>query len=191
MFAESINSEQISNLPKMHFEGKIVVAQTPQEVDLYLREIVHSPIAGFDTETKPSFKRGTNHQVALLQLAVPNFALLIRVNLSGLPTSLVRYLEDDRFIKVGAAIRDDIKGLKRYFPFEPKGFIDLQTIVNGYGIHELSVRKMAAIVLGERVSKSQQLSNWEAELLTESQMQYAATDAWASRQIYMKLINNR
>lgn len=191
MFAESINSEQISNLPKMHFEGKIAVAQTPQQVDLYLREIVHSPIAGFDTETKPSFKRGINHQVALLQLAVPNFALLIRVNLSGLPTSLVRYLEDDRFIKVGAAIRDDIKGLKRYFPFEPKGFIDLQSIVNGYGIQELSVRKMAAIVLGERVSKSQQLSNWEAEMLTESQMQYAATDAWACRQIYMKLINNR
>jgi len=191
MFAESINSEQISNLPKMQFEGKIAVAQTPQQVDLYLREIARSPTAGFDTETKPSFKRGTNHQVALLQLAIPNFALLIRVNLSGLPTSLVRYLEDDRFIKVGAAIRDDIKGLKRYFPFEPKGFVDLQSIVNGYGIQELSVRKMAAIVLGERVSKSQQLSNWEAELLTESQMRYAATDAWACRQIYMKLINNR
>lgn len=187
MYAENIDSTHIGNLPKLLFEGKIIVAQSPREVDEYLPIIAREPIAGFDTETKPSFKRGTNHQVALLQLAVPSFALLVRVNQTGLTESLINYLENDSFIKVGAAIRDDLKGLKRYRPFEPQGFIDLQAIVSGYGIHELSVRKMAAIVLGVRVSKSQQLSNWEAERLTEAQMQYAAADAWACRKIYLKL----
>jgi ribonuclease D len=187
MYTESISNEEIINLPKLHFTGEIAIATTPEDIDKYLPRIMSEPIAGFDTETKPTFRKGGTNQIALLQLAIPNFALLIRVMHSGVTPSLINYFENEKYIKVGAAIRDDLKGLKRQQGFEPKGFIDLQAEVPKYGIESLSVRKMAAIVLKVRVSKSQQLSNWEAPVLSEPQMQYAALDAWACREIFLKL----
>jgi ribonuclease D len=188
MYADSISNEEITNLPKLLFTGEIAIANSPEDIEMYLPRIMSEPIAGFDTETKPSFRKGETNQIALIQLAIPNFALLIRVRQTGVTPSLISYFESEKYLKVGAAIRDDLKGLKRQRGFEPKGFIDLQAEVPKFGIASVSVRKMAAIVLQVRVSKSQQLSNWEAPVLSEPQMQYAALDAWACREIYMKLM---
>ncbi|MCD6346866.1 MAG: 3'-5' exonuclease domain-containing protein 2, partial [Bacteroidales bacterium] len=146
---------------------------------------------GFDTETKPSFKKGANHKVALLQLSTDDEAFLFRLNKIGLPDELIEILADTNKIKVGAAIRDDIKSLKAIKEYTQAGFVDLQVMVKELGFESFSLKKLSALVLGFRISKSQQLSNWEANELTPKQLTYAATDAWVSLKIYKGLLNNR
>jgi len=187
MFAESIENEEILKLPRISFPNEIKVIESEAELEKWLPILQKSKIIGFDTETKPSFKKGQINGVALLQLATDDIALIIRVNNLRLPSPLVKLLENNKIIKVGAAIRDDIKSLQKIKPFKPEGFIDLQTFAKENGIENTSVRKLAAIVLNVRVSKSQQLSNWESDHLTEAQLQYAATDAWICSEIYKKM----
>ncbi|MCB8964530.1 MAG: 3'-5' exonuclease domain-containing protein 2 [Bacteroidales bacterium] len=187
MFTPNIDNDDIVKLPRQNFPGEARVISTPEELQEWIHVLSNSPILGFDTESKPSFKKGQSNGVALLQLSTENVGLIIRVKAMGIPPLLVKILENEKILKVGAAIRDDLKGLKRIHDFNPKGFVDLQTIASNYNIEGQSVRKLAAIVLGVRVSKSQQLSNWEAPTLTSAQIDYAATDAWVCRQIYIKL----
>jgi ribonuclease D len=188
MFAESIENEEILKLPRISFLGEIKVITDETGLNKWLPTLAKSRIIGFDTETKPSFKKGQTNSVALLQLATDELALIIRVNSLGIPKSLIKLLQDNNIIKVGAAIRDDIKSLQKIKTFTPQGFIDLQNFATEKGIESKSVRKLAAIVLNVRVSKSQQLSNWETEMLTEAQLQYAATDAWICSEIYKRMI---
>jgi len=144
-------------------------------------------VVGFDTETRPAFTAGKSNKVALLQLSTPDRCYLMRMCCMLLDKAIIRVLESPDVIKVGAAVRDDVKALVALHRFKPGGFLDLQSIVGGYGIHELSLRKMAAIVLGIRISKAQRLSNWEAAELTEAQRLYASTDAWVALEIYRRL----
>lgn len=178
-------------LPKVEFSGKIVVVSSEKELELWLPQLIFEKILGFDTETKPTFRKGELNSIALLQLSNSSLALLIRLQHTGIPKPLLNFLQDPTILKIGAAIRDDLKSLQKIKKFTPEGFIDLQSIVPQYGIEELSVRKMAAIVLGKKVSKSQQLSNWNAPTLSEAQQQYAAIDAWVCREIYNKLITSK
>lgn len=187
MFAETIENEEILKLPRISFPNEIKVIASEAELEKWLPILQKSKIIGFDTETKPSFKKGKVNGVALLQLATDDIALIIRVNNLGLPSQIIKILEDKKTVKVGAAIRDDIKSLQKIKPFKPECFIDLQTYAKEIGIENTSVRKLAAIVLNVRVSKSQQLSNWESDELTEAQLQYAATDAWICSEIYKKM----
>jgi ribonuclease D len=191
MFATSISNEDIAKLPRMVFGGEIRVVSNSNELEPCIKELSNSRVIGFDTESKPSFKKGENNGVSLLQLASANLAVIIRVKKTGIPPTLRAFLQDPEIVKVGAAIRDDLKGLKQIHSFNPRGFIDLQQVVSNYNIENVSVRKMAAIVLGGRVSKSQQLSNWEAPELTIQQVEYAATDAWVCREIYLKLLQEK
>jgi ribonuclease D len=147
----------------------------------------NQPILGFDTETRPTFKKGQNHQVALLQLSTADEAFLFRTNMIGLTPGLIKILSTPSILKIGAAIRDDIKILQRIAPFKPYGFVELQELVKSYGIENFSLKKLAAIVQGVRISKSQRLSNWESHVLSEQQQIYAATDAWISYLIYIGL----
>ena len=188
MFAETIDNEEILKLPRISYPGEIKVISSEDDLNTWLPLLAKSKIIGFDTETKPSFKKGNINSVALLQLASNELALIIRVNSIGIPKALHRFLQDKHIIKVGAAIHDDIKSLQKKQSFIPNGFIDLQNFVKDKGIESKSVRKLAAIVLNVRVSKSQQLSNWESEVLTEAQLQYAAIDAWICGEIYKKMI---
>ncbi|MCK4700524.1 MAG: 3'-5' exonuclease domain-containing protein 2, partial [Bacteroidales bacterium] len=142
---------------------------------------------GFDTETRPSFRKGPNNRIALLQLATDDDAFLFRINKTKLPDTLVRILADPDLIKVGVAIRDDIKGLQKYSDFVPAGFVDLQNYVTDFGIESNGLRKLAGIVLNFRISKSNQVSNWENKKLSKGQIQYAATDAWVSYKVYSML----
>ncbi len=187
MFAPNIDNDEIVKLPRLSFEGDAFVISSEDELREKIKLFSTSSILGFDTESKPSFKKGRNNGIALVQLSDQKTALIIRVKEVGLPNELVAILENEKIVKVGAAIRDDLKGLKSIRNFNPKGFVDLQQIAVNYNIEGQSVRKLAAIVLGVRVSKSQQLSNWEAESLSFAQIDYAATDAWVCREIYQKL----
>ncbi len=188
-YPSSISAEELSQLNYVDFQGPIsVITQMDQEYAEAIDYLRKQEIIGFDTETKPCFTAGMpKRPVALLQLSGPDRAFIFRLTHIGIPPSLAEILADNKILKIGAAVKDDVNGLKRYRKFNAKAFIDLQLIVGNYGIQEKSVRKMAAIILGEKVSKTQQLSNWEAPSLSGAQIKYAATDAWVCREMYVKL----
>jgi len=153
----------------------------------YFHLLEGQKVLGFDTETKPSFRKGKRNRVSLIQLACDNTALLFRLNRIGIPDKLIELLSDTSIIKTGVAIHEDIRALQEIARFEPGGFIDLQKLVREYGIESASLKKITAIVLGFRISKSQQVTDWEAPVLTEAQKLYAATDAWVCYRIYSRL----
>ena len=192
MYIESISSEDLSKLEYAAFPGKIhVIDSVGAEFNRAIAYLRSQKIIGFDTETRPCF--GPNqprYGVSLLQLSGPEKAYLFRVKDMGMHRRLCNLLADKRIIKVGAAIHDDIRGLQKLRDFQADGFVDLQKIVADYGIRDKSVKKMTAIILGFRISKTQQLSNWEAETLSEAQCKYAATDAWVCREMYLKLMRS-
>lgn len=191
MFVKSIENEEIALLPMATFEGTIeVIDKKGKALDNAIRYLKNKKIIGFDTESRPCFSASQPHYgVSLLQLSGAEKAFLFRIKSLGMLRSLCRILSDRNIIKVGAAVADDIRGLQHYKHFEPGGFVDLQKIVWEWGIKDKSVKKMSAIILGKRISKSQQLSNWEAEELSEAQKIYAATDAWVCRQMYKSLLS--
>lgn len=190
MFKESITKEELTDLPLRWFEGKIVVVDKPEQIKGIAAFLTSFPVIGFDTETRPSFKKGRMNKVALLQLSTPEQAFLFRLNKIGLPAGIRKILANPNIVKPGVAIRDDIKGLRGIKNFSPQGFIELQDYARDIGIQNFSLKKLAAITCGFRISKSQQLSNWEADLLTDAQQIYAATDAWVALRIYENIANN-
>ena len=189
MFRISITPEEIEKMELQAFPGTIHVISHPGiEFSKALAYLKKQEILGFDTESKPVFSPGVHHNgVALLQLSGAEHAYLFRIQKLGMRRRLCSILANPSIIKVGAASADDVHGLQHYTQFKPAGFVDLQKEVWQWGIRDKSVKKMAAIILGVKVSKSQQLSNWEAETLNEAQKKYAATDAWICREMYLKL----
>jgi len=187
MFAENLTNEEINELPIYQFGGGIFVIDTFEKLDDLLPLLQNQKILGFDTETRPSFKKGKVNPVSLLQITTNNEAFLIRINRIGLPDEIKKILSDSKVKKIGLAIKDDIKILQEINNFEPNGFIDLQDYVEDFGIEAKSLKKITAIVLDKRISKSQQVTNWEKNELTEAQKIYAATDAWSCLKIYNKL----
>lgn len=179
-------------MPLGSFPGKIQVIDK-NGID-FVRAIAYlgtQRIIGFDTETRPVFSPGQHHNhVALLQLSGAERAYLFRVGTMGMRKLLCAIMANPRILKVGAAVHDDVRGLQYYQKFEAKGFIDLQKIAYEWGIRDKSVKKLAANILGVKISKSQQLSNWEAEELSPAQQMYAATDAWVCREMYLKLLKS-
>ena len=191
-YSPNITIDEILKLPLYSYEGEVVCVDTLEKFSEVKDELFLETLWGFDTETKPCFKKGAANRknVALLQLSSREKTYIFRLNKIGLLAELCNFLSSDRFTKIGLSSRDDIKGLQKLTPFEPAGFIDLQSIVSEYGIEEKGLRKLAAIVLGVRISKSQQLSNWESDVLAEKQVRYAATDSWVTRRIYVELKRN-
>lgn len=187
MYRESIDKEELAELPLIQFEGRISLVETKEEYLSSLEYLSRQSVLGFDTETKPAFKKGVVNEVALLQLATAERAFLFRLNKMGLPNGLKGILENPQILKIGVAIRDDIKGLQKLNGFKPGGFVELQERVKEYGIQDFSLKKLSAIVLGYRISKAQRITNWEAPDLTEAQQIYAATDAWISHRIFESL----
>ena len=192
MFIESITPAEIEKLEYESFPGKIqVIDAVGAEFNRAITYLRSQKIIGFDTETRPCFSQGQpRFGVALLQLSGPEKAFLFRINKMGMHRRLCNLLADGKIIKVGAAVHDDIRGLQKYRDFIPSSFVDLQKVVWEWGIRDKAVKKMSAIILGYRISKTQQLSNWEAETLTEAQRVYAATDAWVCREMYIKLMRS-
>lgn len=192
MFQISISPEEIAALELASFPGEIVVIDREGEaLEQAARYLRRQEVLGFDTETRPTFSPDQRPcGTALLQLSGGGKAFLFRVKKCGLPPSLRGVLASSKILKVGAATLDDVRGLQKIHRFQPRGFVDLQNLVWEYGIRDKSVKKMAAIILGVKISKAQQLSNWEAEHLSDGQRRYAATDAWICREMYLKLLSS-
>ncbi len=180
----TINKEQIKELPKATYPGNIYVIQNEVEANKAIDFLKSQHLVGIDSETRPSFKKGQSHKVALLQVASADCCFLFRLNIIGLTPSLISFLEDANVLKVGLSLRDDFMMLRKRGTFNEEGCIELQEYVRAFGIQDKSLQKIYALLFKERISKSQQLSNWEAETLSDGQKQYAATDAWACLNIY-------
>jgi ribonuclease D len=188
--------EQSDGMPKklIFFEGKTIVVDNTEKCNNAIDYLSKQKILGFDTETRPAFNRedSQNRKVALLQLSDDKRAYLFRLNKIGLPESICNLLANPKVIKIGAAIHDDIKTLQRLTPFMPKAFLDIQKVVEEYGIMQCKALKaLSEIILNATISKSQRLSNWERHDLSDAQQRYAATDAWICRKIYLKLQETR
>ncbi len=188
MFNTEITNEEVNTLPLLKFEGKSYLISNHKGLSHAFDEISRASFVGFDTETKPIFVKGRSNSVALIQIALENKVYLIRLKKTGLANEICSFFESD-VRKIGIALHDDIKALRQVKLFEPNGFINLNAITAELGIKNQGIRKLAGIILGGRVSKSQQLSNWENEQLTESQISYAATDAWVCWKMYDELQN--
>ncbi len=184
---ESINNDDINKLPLKHYNGAIKIINNVEGVENMLEEIKEETIIGFDTETKPSFKKGVINMVSLLQLTTDNVTYLIRLNKTGLTDGLKKLLSNKFVLKVGVSVKDDMRGLKKLSDFKPGGFVEIQQMAQETGLKVISLKKLAALLLGFRVSKRQRLSNWEAENLSEGQQLYAATDSWVSLELFKKL----
>jgi ribonuclease D len=188
-FAATITKEEIQEKPIIYFEGPIFVIDGPSDAKIAIEKLSQNSILGFDTETKPIFRKGRRNSIAILQLSTQTEAFLFRLQ-KHFPPEIKPLLENPEIKKIGAAIHDDLKSLKKYLEFEPGGFIDLQNFVKQFEIENSGLKKLAAIVLGRRISKSQQTSNWENPVLTEAQQIYAATDAWVCLEIFKQLNSN-
>jgi ribonuclease D len=190
-YKESITKEELNKLPLHQFDGEIEVITDKRKAKKAVAYLSKFPFIGFDTETKPAFKKGQINNVALLQLSTNDKAFLFRLHYFELPNSLIKLLSNASIIKAGAAIRDDIKALQVIKRFKPAGFFELQDEAQELGLKNFSLKKMAGIMLGIKISKAQQLSNWEAPEFTEAQLRYAATDAWISYRIYESFLELR
>ena len=171
-------------LPRVLFEGRIVVVLSESEAEKATDFLLSQPILGLDTETRPSFTKGRHYKVALLQVSTHDICFLFRLNHLGLSPSVKRLLEDTTVPKIGLSLKDDILSLRKRGELNPGYFIDLQDIMKELGIMDMSLAKLYANIFGQRISKREQLSNWEADILQERQKRYAATDAWACIQLY-------
>ena len=191
MYQAKIEKEIVKALPIAQTDCQIELIDSPDEVDKAVKYLLRSKVVGFDTESKPSFTKGKSNKIALMQISTQKRCFLFRLQMIGKNQRLKEFLENENIKKIGVAIHGDLRNLRVWSKFEPKNFVDLQNIVGDYGIEELGLQKIYAIVFGKKISKSQQLSNWEAKILNRAQQIYAATDAWACRQIYLKLTKNK
>ena len=180
----NIAKAEIAQMESELFEGRIIVIHSAADVAKAVSYLKGFPIVGIDTETRPSFAKGKTYDVSLLQLSTEDTCFLFRLNYIGMPKELVDLLQDGRQLKVGLSLRDDLQSLRRKQDFEPRGFLDLQHYVKEMGIEAQSLQKIYALLFGKKISKSQRLTNWEADVLTDRQKGYAATDAWACVRIY-------
>ncbi|MCF0192038.1 MAG: 3'-5' exonuclease domain-containing protein 2 [Prevotella sp.] len=181
------DKHKISELPKVEFPGRIITIFSEGEAEKAVEYLLKHKILGIDTETRPSFKRGRANKVALLQVSTHDTCFLFRLNMIGLTPAIVRLLEDTSVPKIGLSLKDDILMLQNRQKFLPGNFYDLQQHVKEIGIEDLSLQKLYANVFGQRMSKAQRLSNWEAQVLTPAQKMYAATDAWSCIMLYNEI----
>ena len=186
-FPTRIEKEIILTLPKAEFNGAIHLIDDATKLDGLVRSLQNQRVLGFDTETRPVFKKGEHRPVALLQLATSEAVYLVRLNHLPLPECVKAVLSDPKVVKVGVATHDDIKSLQALSPFEAHSFLDLSKVAKRLQIETTGLRSLAAIFLGLRVSKRSQMSNWESPQLNAQQITYAATDAWICREIYFYL----
>ncbi len=189
IFPSDITKEQVNKLPLREYRGPIQIIDSQRALTGALKKLRQYPYVGFDTETKPAFKKGVYHYVSLLQLAVDDMVFLVRLNKLGFPNLLKELFRNQDYPKIGISIRDDLVDLNKLSKFSPGGIIELNEVAKELGVVREGARNLTATFLDFRISKSQQTSNWEKEKLSLKQQRYAATDAWVCFRIYQKLIN--
>jgi len=182
----SISREEMAKLPIQRYAGKLCVVTTPGDLDEARADFRGEGVAGFDTETRPAFRKGESHLPALVQVATARAAYLFQLRHAEVFPLLAELLSDARIVKAGVSLKDDLRALKRVFPFAEKNMLDLGGVARSRGFEQTGVRNLAGILLGIRIPKGAKTSNWAAPHLTAAQMTYAATDAWACRELYLK-----
>lgn len=180
----SITKQQLSELPTAVYEGRINVVEREDQALKALEFLSMQQVVGFDTETRPSFRKGQTNLVSLMQISTAERAFLFRLNKIGFTPELKQFIENEQINKIGLSLKDDFFVLHKIAGFNPGGFVELQQMVKRFGITDCSLQKIYAIIFGQRISKSQRLSNWEAAELSPSQQAYAALDARACLNIY-------
>lgn len=191
MIKPKISKEEVNELPIVVFVGEVKVIDHDEKVFDAIQILSQHNMVGIDTETKPSFKKGMLHKVSLLQVSTEDICFLFRLNRIAFPKELGDFLSDKSVKKIGLALKDDFNALNKHHRFKPDNVVDLQSIVRNYGILELGLQKIFALVFNQKISKSQRLTNWESPELTEQQQRYAATDAWAALMIYKQLMKEK
>lgn len=186
-YTHTIKKEEISLLPIEEFTGRIIVIDTEKDADKAIEYLLQFPAVGFDTETRPSFKKGTRYKISLMQISTHEACFLFRLNRIGFPQVLEEFLASEEVMKIGLSLRDDFGAIQKRTNINPVNFLDLQNYVGQFGIEDASLQKIYAILFDKKISKGQRLSNWEADALTEPQKKYAALDAWACLKIYNQL----
>jgi ribonuclease D len=187
MFPSDISKEDINKLPLDKYNGEIVLIDKTEDVAAAMNEISQYEYVGIDTETKPVFVKGQYNHVSLIQIAIPNKVFLIRLHKTGLTDELITFFENKSIKKFGVALADDIKDLQKLKRFKDEEFFELNHLVKSIGIESNGLKKLVAIILGYRISKSAQVSNWESPELTEKQLRYGATDAFVCLEMFEKL----
>ena len=184
---EKIDKAEVSEMEVETFPGRIIVIQTELEAEKAVNFLLTQPMVGVDTETRPSFKRGTMNKVALLQVSTSDTCFLFRLNMIGMCAPVERLLSHPTLVKVGLSLKDDIRMLHQVGEFASNNFIDLQDVVGQVGIRDMSLQKIYANLFGRKISKRQRLTNWEADVLNDAQKSYAAIDAWACLKIFDRI----
>lgn len=188
MQVKKITKQEVNVLPLIKFEGEIVIINKAEDVPAAISDLSQHDLIGFDTETKPAFKKGQVYPVALLQLASKDKVYLFRLLDTGFTQEMVDLFQNPNVTVVGVGIRDDLKDLQKLRPFASDQFVDLNVKAQTLDFENIGARNLAGMLLQKRISKSQQVSNWENEVLTEAQLSYAATDAWICIEVYEKLM---
>lgn len=186
-YTHTISKEEISLLEIEEFPGRIIVIDTEKDADKAIEYLLQFEAVGFDTETRPSFKKGTRYKISLMQISTDEACFLFRLNRIGIPQPLEDFMVNDKILKIGLSLRDDFGAIRKRTDIKPANFLDLQNYVGQFGIEDASLQKIYAILFDKKISKGQRLSNWEADVLTEQQKKYAALDAWACLKIYNQL----
>lgn len=184
-----ITKEEVNALPLKAYEGPVTVVDNDQKLAAALKELKRETILGFDTESRPAFKKGQNYPASLIQLAGADTIWLFQIQSLSKLEPLWRLLANRKVVKAGVAIADDIKKLQDLHDFKPGGFVEIANLTQQAGILNTGLRSLAGMLLGFRISKRAQVSNWAKPVLSESQIQYAATDAWVSRELYLHMQN--
>lgn len=190
-FVPHISKDLVQWMPLVRFDGEVIIVDEPSKIPDSIEYLSAQSVLGVDTETRPSFTRGVRYPTALVQVATTERCYLFRLTHIGMPKPLADIFANPKICKVGLAFKDDLNGLRRRRDFKPANCVDLQQIAPNYGIQDLGLQKMFAICFGKKISKAQQLTNWESSHLTPEQARYASTDAWATLLIYNKLTQTR
>lgn len=180
----AISKQALAGMPLVDFHERITLVDTAEKLHKAVAFLNDRTLVGFDTETRPNFRKGQNHLVSLIQIATDTITFLFRINQTGFTDELRTFLENPAVTKIGLSLKDDFHNLRKIHEFEPQGFIELQNMVHDYRITDASLQKIYGIIFGQRISKGQRLTNWEALELTPAQQHYAALDAWACLHIY-------
>ncbi|MDR1981671.1 MAG: 3'-5' exonuclease domain-containing protein 2 [Tannerellaceae bacterium] len=183
-YTHAITKEEIALLPVEEFMGRTIIIDTKKDANRAIDYLAAYEWVGFDTETRPSFKKGQRFKIALMQISTGDVCFLFRLNRIGMPESLEKFLASNTVLKIGLSLRDDFGAIRKRTNSEMANFLDLQDYVGQFGIKDVSLQKIYAILFGKKISKGQRLTNWEADVLSESQKKYAALDAWACLKIY-------
>jgi ribonuclease D len=184
--ARRISREEVSDLPIRRYEGSVHLVVAPADLQRAMQDIRQEGVVGFDTETRPAFRSGESYLPSLVQFATADAVYLVQVQQQDYSAALREIFSSDRIIKAGVSVNDDLRNLKRLFEFEESAVVDLGKVAKRHGLKQTGVRNLAGIFLGARIPKGAKTTNWAARRLTPQQITYAATDAWACRELYLR-----